>query len=346
MMVTSGEALDLRIGDPKEARTFLPVGWAAGALNDRRDTVFVQLMLLCAPLVALGVALFFVDRGFWYLAAVYWLYYAVCLLDRFVLMLHCTSHRPLFRPRFRKLNLIIPWVLGPFLGQTPETYFVHHIGMHHPAGNSLADASSTMKYRRDRFDHWLRYVGRFQLLGVVDVLRYLRRLRSRRLVVRFVRGELLFWLTAIVLATVSLRATLVVFVVPALVVRVLMMMGNWAQHAFVCPTDPANPYRNSIVCINTRYNRRCFNDGYHINHHVAPRRHWTEYPAELEANLPRYGAEDAIVFRGIDYFEIWLNLMLRRWHTLARAFVRLPNAPHRTDAEVIALLQHRLAPFR
>jgi fatty acid desaturase len=333
------------IADPRQGGTFLSVGWAAGALNDPRDTVFVGLMFLCAPLVVLGASLFFVDRAFWYLAAIYWLYSGVLVLDRFILMLHCTSHRPLFRPRFRRLNLLIPWLLGPFLGVTPESYFVHHLGMHHREGNSLRDASSTMKYRRDRFDHWLRYVSRFELVGFVDVVRYLRRLRSRHLMIRFVKGEAAFCLTAILLATVSVRATLVVFVIPFFVARLLMMTGNWAQHAFVCPIDPGNPYRNSITCINTRYNRRCFNDGYHINHHVAARRHWTEYPAEFEANLGRYGAEDAIVFRGVDYFGVWVCLMLHRWETLARAFVHLPNAPVRNDSEVIALLQRRLAPF-
>jgi fatty acid desaturase len=341
----AGAVTGVEISDPKQGRTLLPVDWAAGALNDPRDAVFVELMILCAPLPILGTGLFFADRAFWYLAAVYWLYGGVLVLDRFILMLHCTSHRPLFRPRFRTLNLLIPWVLGPFLGQTPEGYFVHHLGMHHREGNSPLDASSTMKYRRDRVDHWLRYVCRFQLVGFVDVIRYLRRRRSPRLAVRFVRGEAAFWLAAILLASVSVRGTLVVFVVPLVVVRLLMMTGNWAQHAFVCPTDPGNPYRNSITCINTRYNRRCFNDGYHINHHVAARRHWTEYPGEFEANLGRYGTEDAIVFRGIDFFGVWVCLMLRRWETLVRAFVRLPNAPRRTDAEVTAFLQHRLVPF-
>jgi fatty acid desaturase len=331
------------IEDPRSGRAWLPVAWATRLLNDPRDAVFVDLMIQCAAVAALGVGLFFTGRYLWYLAPLYWLLGGLWVLDRFILMLHCTSHRPLFRPAFRRLNLIIPWLLGPFFGQTPDSYFVHHLGMHHREGNGRDDASSTMKYRRDRFDHWLRYLCRFQVIGLIDLFRYLRGLRSRKLIVKLVRGEGIFWLSMIALSFVNAPATLAVFVLPVVLVRLLMMIGNWGQHAFVSPADSSNPYRNSITCINTRYNRRCFNDGYHIHHHVDARCHWTEYPAELEANLERYGAEDAVVFQGIDFFGVWLCLMLRRWEVLARAFVHLPTAPRRTDAEVVALLKERLA---
>lgn len=332
------------VEDLRASRVVLPLQWATRLLNDPRDAIFVQLILVCAALSAFGVSLFFVQRAFWYLVPLYWLLVWVLVFDRFILMLHCTSHRALFAPRFRRLNLVIPWLIGPFMGQTPGTYFVHHLGMHHRAGNLPDDASSTMKYRRDRLDHWLRYLARFLFVGVFDLLGYLLRHRRRQLVVRLIRGEVLFWIAMAILMVLNARAALAVFIGPLLLVRVLMMAGNWGQHAFVCQLDAGNPYRNSITCINTRYNRRCFNDGYHINHHVEPRRHWTEYPGELEANWARYGEQDAIVFRGLDFFGVWLCLMLRRWKTLARAFVHLPGAPLRTDAEVIALLQQRVRP--
>jgi fatty acid desaturase len=333
------------IGDPRAARTLLPMAWVVGMLNDPRDTVFVDLMIRSAACALLGIGLFFAGRFLWWLAPAYWFLSGVCVLDRFILMLHCTSHRPLFNPRHRRLNRIVPWLLGPFFGQTPESYFVHHLGMHHREGNLLSDASSTMTYQRDRFDHWLRYVGRFLVVGIFDLLGYFRRRQNGRLSARLLRGEIAFWLVVLVLLLLNPRATVAVFVVPVLVVRVLMMIGNWGQHSFVCPRDPSNPFRSSITCINTRYNRRCFNDGYHIHHHIQPAMHWTEYPAELEANLARYGAEDAIVFDGIDFFGVWLCLMMRRWRVLVRAFVHLPSAPIRTEAEIVALFRVRLSPI-
>ena len=265
--------------------------------------------------------------------------------DRFILMLHCTSHRQLFKPEHRRLNYVIPWVIGPFFGETPETYFVHHMGMHHPENNLQTDLSSTMRYRRDRLSHWLHYLFSFLSVGPALLAVYQWRKRNQKMLQRMLSGELTFYATVAVLLAVNWRATLAVFVIPVLLVRTLMMAGNWAQHAFVDAADPANPYKNSITCINTRYNRRCFNDGYHIHHHVKPRCHWSEYPGEFERNKNEYGRQDAIVFDGVDFFQVWAMLMTKQWKGLAKRFVHLPGAPARDEAAVIAFLQSRVEPI-
>jgi len=302
-------------------------------------------MMQCALLATFGVLLFFVQRGFWWLAAAYWIALAGALLDRFTLMLHCTSHRPLFSPRHGALNSVIPWVLSPFFGQTPDTYFAHHMGMHHVEENLTGDLSTTMPFRRDRLGHWLRYYARFMAFGTVELSRYLARTGKRRLLRRTLVGEGAYWAAVTVLLFLNPRATLVVFLAPLLLMRALMMAGNWAQHAFICSEQPGNPFRASITCVETRYNRRCFNDGYHALHHLDPRCHWSDHPAQYEASMAEYGRQDAVVFRGVDFFQVWLLLMTGRWQRLARSFVRLPGAPARTDAEVVAFLKARVLPI-
>ena len=341
LLVNSGAALDA------VAPTHLGGvdRWFASWLNDPRDVPFIRLTLGCLMMAACGVGLFFVGDLIWWLAPAYLLVWALVFLDRFILMLHCTSHRILFRKEYKALNQVIPWVVGPFFGETPETYFVHHMGMHHPENNLADDLSSTMRFQRDRLGHWLRYFGRFFFGTMFELALYHHRRGNTKMVRRMVVGELGFWVFVAVLATFNWQATLVVFVIPVVLVRVLMMCGNWGQHAFVDAADPANPYKNSITCINTRYNRRCFNDGYHIHHHVKPRAHWSELPLEFEANRTKYGEEDAIVFDGIDFFQVWLYLMLHRYRALARRFVQLPGAPTRSEDEVIAFLRSRLRPI-
>ena len=105
-----------------------------------------------------------------------------------------------------------------------------------------------------------------------------------------------------------------------------MMAGNWGQHAFIDANDPANNYRNSITLINTIYNRRCFNDGYHIGHHLRPHMHWTEMPNDFLRNKDKYAENKAIVFEGMDFQMVWFWLMLKRYDVLADRFVNINNA--------------------
>ena len=46
-------------------------------------------------------------------------------------MTHSTSHRKFFKQKYRYLNYYLTWIIGPFYGLSPNTFFAHHIGMHH-----------------------------------------------------------------------------------------------------------------------------------------------------------------------------------------------------------------------
>ena len=313
--------------------------WAAGLIRDPRDLPFLALMAQ-ATLVLLPFAAALYVSFRWWLAPIYLAVNFFVFLDRFILMLHNTSHRELFKPRYRLLNRYIPWVLGPFFGESPDTYYSHHLGMHHPENNLEEDLSSTMPFRRDRIDHFLVYFFRFFFIGLVECSIYLwthgRRLLCRRMLV----GEITFLAALGLLLHWSFRPTLVVFVIPFVAVRFLMMAGNWGQHAFIDAARPENSYANSITCINSRYNRRCFNDGYHIGHHLKANRHWSEMPGEFHDNLETYAREGAIVFEKIDFFMVWLFLMLRQYKLLARHYVNL-DGQARSQDEIVALLRGR-----
>ena len=328
--------LDAREPAPAEGRV---ARWATGLIRDPRDLPFLSLMAQATlVLLPFAAALYLGFR--WWAAGLYLGLNLFVFLDRFILMLHNTSHRELFRPQYRLLNRYIPWVLGPFFGQSPDTYYGHHLGMHHPENNLEGDLSSTMPFRRDRIDHFLRYFFRFFVLGLAECSLYLwtqgRRLLFRRMLV----GELGFLAAAALLLAWNWRATLTVFVIPFVLVRFLMMAGNWGQHAFIDPARPEDCYANSITCINSRYNRRCFNDGYHIGHHLKANRHWSEMPGEFRDNLETYARAGAIVFEGIDFFAVWALLMLRRYDLLARRFVAIDGRA-RTQPEIVALLRSR-----
>ncbi len=319
-------------------------GWleklALRLICDPRDLPFVRLSaLLVLVVVVPGVYLFLPGRFSWPIAVAH-LGLVLYFMGPFVLMLHNTSHRRLYKTEHAWMNQIIPWLIGPFFGESPETYFVHHVGMHHPENNLETDLSSTMFYRRDRALDFLRYFSRFFFGILLELPAYFVRKGRRSLMVRCLVGELLFYAVVVGLAFVSWQATLFVLVLPFLFTRLGMMAGNWAQHAFIDQAAPENCYRNSITCINSGYNKRCFNDGYHIGHHIKQTRHWTDMPRDFEENIATYAKERAIVFQGLDFFLVWLLLMFKRYDVLARRVVALsPDAP--SFEETVALLKER-----
>lgn len=345
-MATAREVSEIHVTDP----TYAPRDdynaldrWLLGLIKDPRDLPFAQLILQMLVIqLPFAIALLFFDPLPWYLGVGYLAVQMLVFLDKFILMLHCTSHRRLFGRDHAWMNQIIPWVLGPLYGETPETYRGHHMGMHHPENNLPEDLSSTMRFQRDSFIHWLRYFGRFITVGLFELAAYLKRKKRKQLFVRTLIGEGSWYLAVIALMFVNWGATLVVLVIPMVLSRMLMMAGNWGQHAFIDGDRPDNPYVNSITCINTRYNRRCFNDGYHIGHHVKANRHWTELPTDFVDNRERYHKEGAIVFEGVDFFQVWLMLMLKQYKGLAKRYVYLGEGERPSDEEIIALFKERL----
>ena len=340
---------ELILTDPT-AKTATPARWyerwALRLINDPRDLPFFRLSFTAsAVLMPSAVYLFWPGNFRWWLGAIYFAINFFAFFDRFILMLHNTSHRPLFKRRYKRLNRYIPWVLAPLFGQTPDTYYAHHMGMHHPENNLEDDLSSTMRYQRDSFLHWLVYFLRFFFLIPIEIGRYFAKRQRFKLMRRMYLGEVSWWVMIAVLLSVNWQATLAVFLAPFTAARVLMMAGNWAQHAFIDAEHPEDPYVNSITCINSRYNRRCFNDGYHIGHHIRANRHWTDMPADLLKNRDEYAKRDAVVFEGIDYFMIWLYLMLKRYDWLARRFVQL-GSERRDEQQIIALLKRRTKRIR
>ncbi len=320
-----------------------------GLIRDKRDLPFLHLgMQILFLQLPLAIALFFADGfldgwAFWGAAAAYLAFTFGVTVDRYILMLHCTSHRPLFKKQYQWMYPPFVWIMGPLNGETPETYYAHHIGMHHAEENLEGDLSTTMPFERDRLTHFLRYWGRFFFFGIFELSAYFAKKRNYKQMRKLLLGELSFYAVVAAGMAFAWRPTVIVLLVPFCVVRFLMMAGNWAQHSFIDPEDPKHPYKSSLTCINTRYNRRCYNDGYHIGHHEMAARHWSDLPKDFGKKLEGYGEKSAVVFEGIDFFQVWAILMLGRYDWLADRFVQLGDEKMSKE-EIIDFLKSRTRP--
>ena len=316
----------------------------ASMIRDERDLPFVYLTIkISAILIPLAAILFIpgVPVWLWWVAAIAYQYFNnVVFKGPYGLMMHCTSHRAWFKQKYSLLNFYLPWIIGPFFGQTPETYYAHHVGMHHPENNMPEDESSTMRFQRDSLKDFTIYMGTFLFMGIYHLCSYFVRKKRKRLLYRSVRGELLFFAMCIGLCFINWPATLVVFILPFFTFRIIAMTGNWAQHAFVDATDPNNAYKNSVTCINTKYNVKCWNDGYHISHHIDSNIHWTEHPTYFRQTIHEYADNNAVVFDGIHFLHVFLYLVRNRYDLLARNFVNIGDR-FKSDEEVIVFLKAR-----
>ncbi len=310
-------------------------------LNDKRDLAFIKLCgILFVTIIPFAIILFIPGLFHWWLIPIYYALNFGYFTGPFVLMLHLTSHRPLFKKEYGALNYVIPWVIGPFFGETPESYFAHHLGMHHAEENMPSDHSSTMKHQRDSFKDFLNYYFTFIFFGIYDLAVYLKSKKRDKIRTKFLVGEFSFWVMAIALMFFNPLTTLFVFVIPVFVVRFLMMAGNWGQHAFVDRNDPNNNYTSAINCVNTRYNKTCFNDGYHIVHHLKPAMHFLDLPGEFLKNTNKYTKENSIIFKKLDFFSVWFFLMCKRYDILAKNMV-IVNPNITTQEQAIELLKER-----
>ncbi len=341
-------AVALENTDPTRAPEY-PDGWLSrwckASLYDRRDEVFVRktiamVLLMSALMGALYATLRFTPIPPVAAAAVYLAIWG-WFVPPVILMLHCTMHRPFIRnPKI--LDRAHPFVMSFFFGM-PTAYREHHLGIHHFEDNMQDDLSSTRAYQRDSFLHFLVYFSRLFFLALIEVPLYLVRHRRYTMAKRAAVSEVLH-IAIVVLAIRLLPAFgVIAFFAPYFICRFMMMAGNWGQHAFLNDDRTNNGLSNSITCINSTYNRRCFNDGYHIGHHLKATRHWTELPADFMDNRAQYAREGALVFEGIDFFMVSLMLWTGRWGRLARHLVRL-DGEERSDEEIVAMLKSRVKP--
>ncbi|MCB9227177.1 MAG: fatty acid desaturase [Chitinophagales bacterium] len=327
----------------KEQYTSFDNFWLS-KIRDKRDLQLVsftiRLILLFIPL---AIILYLpLPLYIWIPLAVFYSWMNIFRYkSRFTLLMHITSHRPWFKSQYSFMNRFLPWILGPFMGQSPEAYFSHHIGMHHIEGNLEDDDSTTMHYQRDSKLDFSKYLLGFLFFGLFRLTSYYNK-KQKRLNLRnnAIIGELLFIGMCVGLSFLNWKATLVVFILPFITTRITMMLGNWSQHSFVDPEDPGNEYKNSITCVNHKFNQRCWNDGYHISHHVKPSLHWTDHPKHLTENKEVYAKNKAIVFEGIEFGGVWYYLMKKDYDKLASHVVNINNT-FSSKEEIIALLKKR-----
>jgi fatty acid desaturase len=315
-------------------------------LDNPKDEALLWALLNVALLVPPAACFFVLCAPRCHLAgAAYLVALDSVFLQRFMLSLHFSQHRRLFRKGLGALNAL-PALLCPLFGLPPGVYRLHHCAMHHSEGNSWSgDVSSTEGYQRDKPAHCALYVLRFLLFTALELPLYAVRTGRYAQAVGVAAGVSGYACAAAWVGThVGTAAALWLFAVPFVVTQCALAFGNWSQHVFINPEAPRHAYSMAYTCINHGDNQRTFNDGYHATHHAYSRLHWSELPAVFMDQVAAHGEKDALVFSGVHFFDIGIAVLTGRLGWLADRVVTLPGQQTRSKHQVVAELRRRLRP--
>ncbi|KKK14771.1 hypothetical protein ARAM_005448 [Aspergillus rambellii] len=309
------------------------------------DVVMLTHILLYLT-TSLPSAILLFQQFHWLHGIAHWImqtYY----VGTYTLMMHQHIHMGgILKKSFWWFDGLFPYITNPLMGHTWNSYYYHHVKHHHVEANGPEDLSSTIRYQRDEIVDFLCYVGRFFFLIWLDLPLYFFRKGKTGFALRAAAWEVGNYIILFVLWNyMSWKATLCVFVLPLMQLRVGLMVGNWGQHAFVDEVDPNSDFRSSVTLIDVPSNRFCYNDGYHTSHHLNPLRHWREHPVSLIQQKDRYAAEHALIFRNIDYIMITVRLLRKDYKYLARCLVPIGDQVQMTLDERAEMLRRKTRRF-
>jgi hypothetical protein len=223
--------------------------WATSVVRHPTDIVFLtHIILYFTVLLPSAVYLF---RNFTYLHAIPHLVFTIWCAGGYTLMLHNHIHNNgVLSPAYKFFDFAFPYVLSPLLGHTWDSYYYHHVKHHHVEGNGPDDLSSTLRYQRDEVWDFAQYVGRFLFLVWLDLPLYFLRKGKYGLAMRSFGSEMASFGFILGMARVlDTRAAIFTLILPFVVLRLGLMVGNWGQHALVDELEPDSDYRSSITLV-------------------------------------------------------------------------------------------------
>ena len=246
---TSWDLKDLPAGKSFKAEILREyITWAQGIVRNPVDVVFLTHIILYLSTSLPSAA--YLYYHFTWAHGIFHCLLQLSYCGSFTLMLHNHIHNNgLLKKKYAWFDNTWPYLLEPLMGHTWDSYYYHHVKHHHVEGNGPEDLSSTIRYQRDELSHFLMYVGRFVAFIWIELPLYFLRKRKRGLALKAAASEMAAYLFIYHAARRNFYPTLFVLMIPLLLMRIGLMVGNYGQHALVDDVDPASDFRSSITLI-------------------------------------------------------------------------------------------------
>ena len=221
--------------------------WASNVVRHRSDVVFLTYILVLFAIGIPNMVLLFL-RFNWFRAILQWAF-VTYFVGPYSILLHNHIHgRGVMSKTWALADTLFPYILGPMMGQTWNSFYYHH-KHHHVEENGPDDLSSTLRYQRDSGFDLALYISRFVFLIWLELPLYYVRKGKPGFGFKFFAWEVSSYAFIIFLARLNFAAAMTTLVLPLIQWRVAIMVNNWGQHAFIDEDEPDSNLRCSITLI-------------------------------------------------------------------------------------------------
>ena len=246
-------------------------------------------------------------------------------------------------PRIGRTPLLRHWFngwVGFFHGVLPACFPISHNYNHHKYDNNQYDVYCTAYRPRDSIKSWTTYLAEWFLYAtnVSSIGAFIEEGAYGHAFWSVAWSAWYWFLVAMCWRTHALF-TFCTIVYALVEGNIMLCAVNWVWHAFIEPDEPQNDYINSITIVEGL--NFTMGEEFHAVHHQYAGMHWSKNEELYRKHHEGYERTVPSVFYKCNLFQVWLNIVLKRYDQLAQSFYK-PLAQGKSEKELAAILKRRL----